>query len=142
VYTLLEDLGLCEPDYSLTDGGNPTKLLADLFADPAARQENDRFFRPSSISFDQTIQLALPDDEFECDGWSISVFGYGYFFPWEQADLRRRFARHPAMLALRAALQHSFGGVFILPPSDIGNSLRKYVIDGEGGWTWFIYESL
>ena len=82
-----------------------------------------------------------PDDAYDGPGWAVGIHGNGYPFPWEVTDLRDRVVRTPKLRALRHAVGERFGGRFVFPPA-AESFLRERLIDTDGGWAWFISESL
>jgi hypothetical protein len=141
VRSLLGELGLLDPQHADDRFGNLAAHVTDLFRDPAARAENDRFFCPDSIGLKAEVEVQSPDDDYTGPGWCVTVHGNGYFFPWERADLRDRVVRSPALARLREAVEERFGGRFVFPPAD-EELLRARLIDGAGGWAWFASESI
>ncbi|MBX9623111.1 MAG: hypothetical protein K2X82_04785 [Gemmataceae bacterium] len=157
VTAVLAECGLHGPQYGqwgFEDPPNPGTEMAwggladhisDLFSDPAAAAENDRFFTPDTVGYyagAEGVQVHSPDGDYIGPGWSINISGYGYFFPWEFADLRDRALRTHALARLKATVQERFGGRFVLPPGEDGDLLRSRLIDGVDGWLWFACESM
>src|SRR5262245_795374 len=87
VRSLLGDLGLLDPRFANDEFGNLADHVANLFDDPAARAENDRFFCPDSIGLWSEIEVQSPDGDYVGPGWCVRVHGNGYFFPWDLTDL-------------------------------------------------------
>ncbi len=88
LHALLEELDLLDPEAS-DEFGNMHPRLYDLFDDAIAGKENTRLFRPDTIGLETKIGIySLRDQGWESDGYSISISGYGYFFPLELKDYR------------------------------------------------------
>lgn len=139
--SLLGDLGLLDPQHADAEFGNLAAHVTDLFRDPAARAENDRFFCPDSIGLLAEVEVMSPDGDYTGPGWCVTIHGNGYFFPWELSDLRDRVVRSPALSRLWAAVEEQFGGRFVFPAAD-EELLRSRLIGGSGGWAWFASESM
>ena len=137
---LCEDVGLLAPSRRDTNVGNLSPDITALFSDSAALADNNRFFCPDSISWGRDIEILSPEDDFVGRGFRVSIHGNGYFFPWDAGELRARVVSHPKLVHLRRALQARCGGRFGLPWRS--KNLRRRLVDGEGGWAWFMSESL
>ena len=140
VRTLCEDLGLIAPSKRHLEFGNLSPDITGLFRDSAARQENEWFFCPDSIGWRTRIHVLSPEDDYESAGYCIRIHGNGYFFPWGPDELRSRVVSHPKLVRLRDELQSRFRGRFRMPWWS--KKLRCRLIAGEGGWAWFMSESL
>ena len=144
VRLILTEVGMVEPSDGEDDEfGNLTAHVKDLFRDPAAQAENDRFFRPDSIGLSEGVEVSSPegDELYDGPGWSIHLHGQGYLWPWDLATLRDRVARTPALVRLRSAVEAEFGGRFVFPPTERA-FLRSRLVDDSGRWLWFASESM
>jgi hypothetical protein len=141
VCSVFRELGLLVPVPAEHGFGNLADDIIALFEDRQAQAENRRFFCPDTIDFGPGVQVEGPDGDYAGPGWSVRLHGQGYLFPWEISIVRERVVRTPKLVALRAALQDRLGGRFIMPPTDAA-FLRERLIDGEGGWAWFVSESM
>src|SRR5262249_23910127 len=121
--------------------GNLAGDITDLFADEAARAENDRFFSPDSIAFTLEIEIHGSEGDFEGPGCCVRIHSNGYLFPWDSSMLRERVVRSPKLLPLRQAVRERFGGRFVVPKSDEALLPERW-IDGEDEWMWFASESI
>lgn len=132
---LLAELELLDPEAS-DEFGNMHPRLYDLFYDANAAKENTRLFRPDTIGLETEIGIcSLTDQVWESGGYSISISGYGYFFPLELKDYRRLIEKSPlAVLAERVDTQ--FGGKFKFPFRR-RTYLRQRCILERNGWCWF-----
>ncbi len=106
---LLRPLELRRPSFNLSDD------ITALFNDEEARQKNDCFFTPDAVGSYEGIHIQSPEEEYEGEGFSIGIAGYGYFFPWSNADLRERILPHPKLIKLAELAQSRFGGRFEQP---------------------------
>jgi len=138
---LLDELGLLDRANADAELGNLASDITDLFADEAAKAENDRFFCPDSIEFAASVEIDAPDGAFEGSGCCVRIHGNGYLFPWDATTLRDRVTRSPKLLRLRQVVGELFGGRFVFPAAD-DSLLRLRWIDGEEGWMWFASESM
>jgi hypothetical protein len=141
VLSLCQELGLVDPKRANFEFGNLADDIINLFADPAANAMNERFFSPDSVSFATAVDIQTPEGDFEGPGWCIRIHGYGYFYPWEPAEIRARAIQSPKLLRLREAVAERFGGCFVMPAAD-EPLLRERSVDGDEGWVWFFSESL
>ena len=140
VRSVCEDLGLISPSMRGAEFGNLAKDISSLFDDSAARKENERFFCPDSICWRTEIEIQSIDGDYDGKGYCISIHGNGYFFPWTADQLRARVLSHPKLTRFREEMQSLFGGRFRMPWFSKTPSSRA--IEGEGGWVWFMSESL
>jgi hypothetical protein len=137
---MCKDIGLVRASGE-SDFCNLAEDVMALFDDKEARATNNRFFCPDSISFNTSIQILSNEGCYEGDGYYISIHGNGYFFPWTQADLQRRVLSHPKLIALRDAVQSTWGGYFKFPLR--GRKFLRSRMVGDGrGWKWFMSESM
>lgn len=143
VMRLLLDLGLIEP----ARAGQICNLaddVTDLFADSVAESKNDRFFCPDSISFSSGISIQASGDSndttFDGSGWSISIHGNGYFYPWTLEDFRTRVISSPKLILLRETMNIRFGGRFVIPTPH-KTLLNRRMIANDEGWVWIGSES-
>lgn len=114
--------------------------LAAVFHDEQARAENNRFFRPGELGFAEQIEVIWWDGSYQGPGYSISISGYGYFFPWELADIRDRFLALPKLVRFREKVNERFGGGFTFP-DDLEDPLHERLLSDQSGWVWFGTES-
>jgi hypothetical protein len=141
VHALFVQLGLIDPIDSERGGCTVSDAVSNLFLDPVARAENDRFFSPSEIEWSEEVNVMHPDGTYEGLGWSIRIHGCGYFWPWELTDLRDRVIQSPILTRLREALEGRFGGRFVFPAAD-AELLRSRLIDGSSDWVWLSSEDV
>ena len=137
---LCDDVGLLAPSRRDAAFGNLAPDITELFRDTSALAANDRFFCPDSISWGTDIEILSLEDDYVGSGFRVSIHGNGYFFPWGAGELRERVLSHPKLVCLRRELQARFGGRFGMPWWS--KTLRRRLIDGDGGWAWFMSESL
>jgi hypothetical protein len=140
VRSLCEDLELIAPARRSVEYGNLAADISGLFDDSAAREENEWFFCPDSICCRDEIQILSYDGHYAGVGYCIRIHGNGYFFPWTADQLRARVLSHAKLVRLREELRARFGGRFRMPW--FSKNLKSRVIDAEGGWVWFMSESL
>lgn len=139
---LLLDCGIIDPTESefcyLADD------IAALFIDPLAEKENDRFFCPDSVGFRAGIDLQASGEVeqtwYEGTGWSISIHGNGYFYPWTLDDYRTRVLNTPKLKRLREEANARYGGRFRIPASHATLFKKRLIVD-DGGWAWVGSES-
>ncbi len=138
---------LCRKVELLRSDGNDLEIgnLAEdeviLFNDAHALHENSHFFCPDTISFHESVEIDAYDGEYSGFGWSITIHGNGYFFPWDAATIRERVIRNIKLQNFKHFVEAEFGGFFTFPDSDL-IFLRERWVDGTDGWIWFISESM
>ncbi len=135
LHALLEELDLLDPEAS-DEFGNMHPRLYDLFDDAIAGKENTRLFRPDTIGLETKIGIySLRDQGWESDGYSISISGYGYFFPLELKDYRN-LIEESSLSTLAERVDALFGGKFKFPFRR-RTYLRQRCILERDGWCWF-----
>lgn len=135
LHVLLEELDLLDPGAS-DAFGNMHPSLYDLFADANAAKENTQHFRPDAIGLETKIGIySLRDQGWESDGYSISISGYGYFFPLELKDYRN-LIEESSLSTLAERVDTQFGGKFKFPFRR-RTYLRQRCILERDGWCWF-----
>jgi hypothetical protein len=137
---LCEELELIPPDRRHLEFDNLSRDITALFRDDEARKENEWFFCPDSICAMRNIQIMSPEEDYDYAGYCVRIHGNGYLFPWGVEELRSRVVSHPKLVRLRDELQSRFGGRFQVPWWK--KMAHSRVIAGEGGWMWFVSESL
>src|SRR4051794_22820906 len=91
IWSVLNHVGIVNPERSDVAFGNLTNDIIDHFSDQAALRENSHFFCPDSVSVRESIEVHAPDvEEFAGMGWSVNIHGNGYLFPWDISTLRNR----------------------------------------------------
>jgi hypothetical protein len=140
--SLLTELELLDSARGINDFCNLRDDISALFADDAARAQNRLFFCPDTISFRGEIAVLSNEGDFEGEGYSFSIHGNGYFYPWNLGMLREIVVRTPKLMKLRSEVEARFGGRFAFPnDQDDEAHLRERMIDGSTGWLWFGSES-
>lgn len=135
VDALIDEAGLRDPIR-----GYLSPDLYAVFEDAEARAENNHFFAPDSFGFAESIQVYWWDGDYTGPGYSITISGNGYFFPWELHDLRDRFLLLPNLARLRQLVNERFGGGFAFP-AHTEYPIRERLMSDESGWVWFGSES-
>ena len=130
-----------EPGHADSPFGNLSKDLVQYFANHVAHKENDRFFTPDTISMQRGIEIMDPEGDYEGSGYSISINGYGYFFPLEVVDFKE-FLSLPKIVSLQQKAEKQFGGRFKAPLIRGRRVLADTLISSEGEWAWFGSQSL
>lgn len=139
VIKLLANLGLTVPGVD-DDFNNLAEDVCNLFSDESARAENERFFCPDSISFEDKIAIySLQDDGYDGPGVCVEIHGYGYFYPWINSKIHR-VVQAQKLSQLREALSQCFGGRFVIPSAQ-HDYLQSRLIGDNKNWTWFISET-
>lgn len=135
VFALIDRAGLRDPE-----SGNLARDLSAVFDDAEARAENNRFFAPGDFGFEQQIQVIWWDGDYQGPGFSVSISGNGYFFPWELSDVRDRFLALPKLVRFRELVNEQFGGRFTFPDR-LEYPLHERLLSDHAGWVWFGTES-
>ncbi len=134
LHALLEELDLLDPEAS-DEFGNMHPRLYDLFDDAIAGKENTRLFRPDTIGLETKIGIySLRDQGWESDGYSISISGYGYFFPLELKDYRN-LIEESSLSTLAERVDALFGGKVQVSISS--SNLSASTMFERDGWCWF-----
>ncbi len=137
---VFDAVGVSKPSEYSHGGYNLHGDITAIFDDAVAKQKNDRFFCPDSISGHAGINVTDFDGEYEGPGFSVVICGNGYLFPWENEDLRQRVLSHPKLAKLAATIQQTFGGRFERPNDD-AELWDRMIIDASTGWAWLRHES-
>jgi hypothetical protein len=135
VFTLIDEADLRDPH-----SGYLARDLYAVFDDPEARVENPRFFAPADFGLWDHIQVIWWDGVYEGPGFSVTISGNGYFFPWELSDVRDRFLALPKLVRFRQLVNERFGGGFTFPDR-LEHPLHERLLSDPNGWVWFGGES-
>lgn len=140
ISALFVECGVVNPARNWSESFGLADDLIDFFSRHEARKENDRFFNPDSLSLHMRIQILDPEADYEGNGCSINIHGYGYFFPLEHRDLLA-FTNLPKIVHFRSEVERRFGGDFKWPLFRGKGVLTRTLID-SGRWYWFGSQSL
>ena len=139
--SVLSQIGLLELDSNFPHLKPVANSVSQMFRDSSALRLNPNFFCPDSIGFNTRFEIIAEGGDYSGEGFSISIHGNGYFYPWEFSDLQERILGSTVLQALSRILPELLGGRFDFPPTK-ESFLRSRMIVRQNGWAWFASESL
>jgi hypothetical protein len=138
---LFTETGLLHPERADRQFGNLTPEFWSYFNQLPERAQNDRLFRPDTISGHGRIELHDIDGDYAGPGYAIRISGEGYFWPLATSDLQQ-IVKHPKLHKMAFEAASRFGGGFHPPRFRGKKVLKKTLIDSSGPWHWFGSQSV